>query len=161
MRAILALLSLLNTRRNFHAYFYFNFRGTGVIIVIVFICVFLLPIGFASWYWRERLKSKYHKYCNCYQFGADKDGAEVEDANREFSTELQIKIPNSSGNGNVYDIQNTDWVGDSRKWEIPRSQIRILDRIGNSLFSDFSFNLRLSTRCASILLANWLQGVSY
>ena len=64
----------------------------------------------------------------------DKNGAKIEDANGDFvCSELQNK---PSSIGNIYDNNGTDWssVVDAKKWEIPRSQIRTLDRIGEGCF---------------------------
>lgn len=54
----------------------------------------------------------------------------MEDANGEFSHELQIKAENDYGQG----LASTDWVKDGKKWEIPRNQIRVFSILGQGCF---------------------------
>ena len=110
------------------------FRPQTVSIVLVAITfVIAIPLCVLIYYKRHKLHKTRKKYCNCFHFGVDKNGAEVEDANREFScSELQTK---PSSIGNIYDNNGSDWSSvDAKKWEIPRSQIRTLDRIGEGCF---------------------------
>ena len=55
------------------------------------------------------IKSGYYIVLNSsipsFFLGADKDGAKVEDANGEFSHEMQIKAA-----GNEYTVDNSNWV---------------------------------------------------
>ena len=78
---------------------------------------------------RVQINKARRRYCSCV-LNADKDGAKVEDANGEFSHELQMKAEQ-----NVYDNRgmNTDWV-DGKKWEIPRNQIRVFSILGQGCF---------------------------
>ena len=100
-------------------------------IIVAIILIILLPMGIVAYWKRHKIYKARNQCCSCV-FHADKDGAKVEDANGEFSHELQIKAT-----GNDYGLSgsagNTDWV-DGKKWEIPRNQIRVFSILGQGCF---------------------------
>ena len=62
--------------------------------------------GFLLYYKRDRINQARKKCCAPFSLSsADKDGAKVEDANGEFSHEMQIKA-----SGNEYTVDNSNWV---------------------------------------------------
>merc|ERR1719266_2163988 len=99
------------------------------VLIAVFVpFVVLTPATlFAIWYKREDLNQARRKCCVPFS-SADKDGAKVEDANGEFSHEMQIKA-----SGNEYTVNSSDWSND-KKWEIPRSQVKTFSRLGEGCF---------------------------
>jgi len=98
-------------------------------IIVVILFVIIIPVIVIAYFKRHQLYKARKRYCSCV-LNADKDGAKVEDANGEFSHELQIKAEQ-----NVYDNRgmSTDWV-DGKKWEIPRNQIRVFSILGQGCF---------------------------
>jgi len=102
-----------------------------VLIAVLIPFVLLTPLsGFLLYYKRDRIIKEARKKC-CAPFSlssADKDGAKVEDANGEFSHEMQIKA-----SGNEYTVDNSNWSND-KKWEIPRSQVKTFSKLGEGCF---------------------------
>merc|ERR1739844_509075 len=104
-------------------------KDTTWVLIAVFVpFVVLTPATlFAIWYKREDLNQARKKCCAPFS-GADKDGAKVEDANGEFSHEMQIKAA-----GNEYTVDNSNWSND-KKWEIPRGQVKTFSKLGEGCF---------------------------
>ena len=68
-------------------------------------------LGVGIFLMRHKIYKARKKCCSCVSSNGDKDGAKVEDANGEFSHELQIKMSSSGQpNANAYDISTSDWV---------------------------------------------------
>jgi len=101
-----------------------------VLIAVLIPFVLLTPLsGFLLYYKRDRINQARKKCCAPFSLSsADKDGAKVEDANGEFSHEMQIKA-----SGNEYTVDNSNWSND-KKWEIPRSQVKTFSKLGEGCF---------------------------
>jgi len=101
----------------------------NLIIIGIFVPLVLLTpaVGYLLYYKRAEINLARRKCCVPFS-SADKDGAKVEDANGEFSHEMQIKA-----SGNEYTVNSSDWSND-KKWEIPRSQVKTFSRLGEGCF---------------------------
>ena len=85
--------------------YFFLFSSKIYIAILVPILIVFPAAGFLLYYQRDRINKARKKCCACIlHSNADKDGAKVEDANGEFSHEMQIKSENE------YDVTSSDWV---------------------------------------------------
>lgn len=112
-----------------------NSKKYVLTLVPIFVVCPALAVGL--WFLRHKIIRAQRRYCSCGA-GSDKDGAKIEDANGEFSHELQLKGGSSSGNnGNLYEVNradSSDWVSEDKKWEVPRHQLRIYSMLGEGCF---------------------------
>ena len=86
--------------------FFLFFSSTVYVMIVVPVLVVMAPIGALLYWKREKVYKARKKCCSfCLRSAADKDGAKVEDANGEFSHEMQIKSTD-----NAYVESAPDWV---------------------------------------------------
>ena len=102
-------------------------------VIVAITLLIIIPSGIVIYWKRHQIYKARNRCCSCV-FHADKDGAKVEDANGEFSHELQIKATAGNDYGNMSGLASTDWVKDGKKWEIPRNQIRVFSILGQGCF---------------------------
>ena len=79
-------------------------KTTMYAIIVVILFVIIIPVSVIAYVKRHKIYKARKRYCSCV-LNADKDGAKVEDANGEFSHELQIKAEQ-----NVYDNRGMNTV---------------------------------------------------
>lgn len=126
-----------------------QYASTKIYVIILVPTFIVVPaLSVILYVKRHKINKARKKCCACIlPSNADKDGAKVEDANGEFSHEMQIK---SSGE-NEYTVAGSDWVragplfsilfylflfqnNDNKKWEIPRNQVRPFSILGEGCF---------------------------
>ncbi len=81
-------------------------KTTVIVMVVVPILIVFPAAGVILYVYRHKINRARKKCCSCIlRSSSDKDGAKVEDANGEFSHELQIKASE-----NVYVVDGSNWV---------------------------------------------------
>ena len=96
---------------------------------------------------RKQIRTKIRKCCcqKAKDEDVEKDEMKIENANGEFAHEMQFKsesprkISTSSGNSHLYisspaGNETETQLPDDFKWEFPRHQLKIVEKIGEGCF---------------------------